>query len=189
MDDNTVIRLVVLGGAGVGKSAVSIRFVRGVFVEKYDPTIEESYRKPILVDEKNWVLEILDTAGTDQFAAMRDMYIQRGDGFILVYSVSSDQSVDRCEELYKQISRLNEERQTHVVLVANKVDLPQDQQTVKKSVGERKAAEWNCPFLESSAKENKNIEELFLRTAQLVIDARKASSSGKKPKKKTCVVM
>lgn len=47
----------------------------------------------------------------DQFAAMRDMYIQRGDGFILVYSVSSEQSIDRCEELYKQISRLNEERE------------------------------------------------------------------------------
>lgn len=189
MDDNTVIRLVVLGGAGVGKSAVSIRFVRGVFVEKYDPTIEESYRKPILVGEKNWVLEILDTAGTDQFAAMRDMYIQRGDGFILVYSVSSEQSIDRCEELYKQISRLNEERESHMVLVANKVDLPSSQHTVKKSMGERKAAEWGCPFFESSAKENKNVEELFLKTAQLVIDSRVTTSSTKKPKKKTCAIM
>nr|XP_005897471.1 PREDICTED: ras-related protein Rap-1b-like isoform X2 [Bos mutus] len=57
-------KLVVLGSGGVGKSALTIQFVQGIFVEKYDPTIEDSYRKQVEVDAQQCMLEILDTAGT-----------------------------------------------------------------------------------------------------------------------------
>jgi small GTP-binding protein len=57
-------KIVVLGSGGVGKSAITVQFVQGVFVEKYDPTIEDSYRKNCEVDGKQYLLEILDTAGT-----------------------------------------------------------------------------------------------------------------------------
>lgn len=57
-------KLVVLGSGGVGKSALTVQFVQGIFVEKYDPTIEDSYRKQTEVDGKQCMLEILDTAGT-----------------------------------------------------------------------------------------------------------------------------
>jgi len=67
----------VLGSGGVGKSAITVQFVQGVFVEKYDPTIEDSYRKNVEVDGSQYLLEILDTAGTEQFTAMRDLYMKR----------------------------------------------------------------------------------------------------------------
>ena len=54
----------VLGSGGVGKSALTVQFVQGIFVEKYDPTIEDSYRKQVEVDGQQCMLEILDTAGT-----------------------------------------------------------------------------------------------------------------------------
>ncbi|KAM9136291.1 ras-related protein Rap-1A-like isoform 3-T3 [Lepidogalaxias salamandroides] len=57
-------KLVVLGSGGVGKSALTVQFVQGIFVEKYDPTIEDSYRKQVEVDGQQCMLEILDTAGT-----------------------------------------------------------------------------------------------------------------------------
>lgn len=56
--------LLVLGSGGVGKSALTVQFVQGIFVEKYDPTIEDSYRKQVEVEGQQCMLEILDTAGT-----------------------------------------------------------------------------------------------------------------------------
>ncbi|KXS98824.1 hypothetical protein AC578_2053 [Pseudocercospora eumusae] len=67
--------IAVLGSGGVGKSCLTMQFVQGVFVERYDPTIEDSYRKHIDVDGRHVVLEIMDTAGTEQFTAMR-YYVQ-----------------------------------------------------------------------------------------------------------------
>uniref|UniRef100_A0A4W2I4T1 RAP1B, member of RAS oncogene family n=1 Tax=Bos indicus x Bos taurus TaxID=30522 RepID=A0A4W2I4T1_BOBOX len=71
-------KLVILGSGGTGKSALTIQFVQGIFVEKYDPTIEDSYRKQVEVDAQQCMLEILDTAGMEQFTAMRDLYMKNG---------------------------------------------------------------------------------------------------------------
>lgn len=56
-------KIVVLGSGGVGKSALTIQFIQGNFVEKYDPTIEDSYRKQVQIDGRLVMLDILDTAG------------------------------------------------------------------------------------------------------------------------------
>ncbi len=61
---NLIHFLIVLGSGGVGKSALTVQFVQGIFVEKYDPTIEDSYRKQVEVEGQQCMLEILDTAGT-----------------------------------------------------------------------------------------------------------------------------
>ncbi|KAJ4375899.1 Ras- protein rsr1 [Neocucurbitaria cava] len=60
--------IVVLGSGGVGKSCLTAQFVQNVWIESYDPTIEDSYRKVLDVDGRHVVLEILDTAGTEQFS-------------------------------------------------------------------------------------------------------------------------
>lgn len=98
--------MVVLGSGGVGKSALTVQFVTGTFIEKYDPTIEDFYRKEIEVDSSPSVLEILDTAGTEQFASMRDLYIKNGQGFILVYSLVNQQSFQDIKPMRDQIIRV-----------------------------------------------------------------------------------
>lgn len=79
-------KVVVLGSGGVGKSALTVQFISGKFVERYDPTIEDFYRKEIQIDGAPSVLEILDTAGTEQFASMRDLYIKNGQVIVNVYN-------------------------------------------------------------------------------------------------------
>ena len=77
--ENTIMReykIVVLGSGGVGKSALTVQFVQGIFVEKYDPTIEDSYRKQVEVDGQQCMLEILDTAGT---VSIQNIYSIQGD--------------------------------------------------------------------------------------------------------------
>ncbi|CAK8698244.1 ras-related protein Rap-2a-like [Clavelina lepadiformis] len=153
-------KVVVLGSGGVGKSALTVQFVTGTFAEKYDPTIEDFYRKEIEVDQSPSILEILDTAGTEQFASMRDLYIKNGQGFILVYSLVNAQSFHDIKPMREQICRLKGTDKVPIVLVGNKVDLESERE-VRTVDGAALANEWGCPFLETSAKSKRNVDELF----------------------------
>ncbi|XP_009882778.1 PREDICTED: ras-related protein Rap-2b [Charadrius vociferus] len=143
-------KVVVLGSGGVGKSALTVQFVTGTFIEKYDPTIEDFYRKEIEVDASPSVLEILDTAGTEQFASMRDLYIKNGQGFILVYSLVNQQSFQDIKPMRDQIIRVKRYERVPMILVGNKVDL-EGEREVSFGEGKALAEEWSCPFMETSA--------------------------------------
>ncbi|CAJ0872212.1 20006_t:CDS:2 [Entrophospora sp. SA101] len=99
-------KLVVLGSGGVGKSAFTVQFVQSMFVERYDPTIEDSYRKKVEIDNRICMLEILDTAGTEQFTAMRDLYLKNGHGFILIYDPTIEDSYRKKVEIDNRICML-----------------------------------------------------------------------------------
>ncbi len=86
----------------------TVQFVQGIFVEKYDPTIEDSYRKVVEVDGQQCMLEILDTAGTEQFTAMRDLYMKNGQGFLLVYSITAQSTFNDLQDLREQILRVKD---------------------------------------------------------------------------------
>ncbi|MEM9692720.1 MAG: GTP-binding protein [Myxococcota bacterium] len=82
--------------------------MQSIFVEKYDPTIEDSYRKQVEVDGQQCMLEILDTAGTEQFTAMRDLYMKNGQGFVLVYAITSIATFNDLTDLREQILRVKD---------------------------------------------------------------------------------
>lgn len=82
--------------------------MQSIFLDKYDPTIEDSYRKQVEVDGTPVTLEILDTAGTEQFTAMRDLYMKNGHGFLLVYSITSLATFHDLIEMKEQISRIRD---------------------------------------------------------------------------------
>ena len=75
-------KLVVVGGGGVGKSALTIQLIQSHFVSEYDPTIEDSYHKQCTLDGELVLLDILDTAGQEEYSAMREQYMRTGEGFL-----------------------------------------------------------------------------------------------------------
>lgn len=152
--------MVVLGSGGVGKSALTVQFVQGIFVEKYDPTIEDSYRKQVEVDGSQCMLEILDTAGTEQFTAMRDLYMKNGQGFILVYSITAQSTFNDLTDLKEQILRVKDASDVPMVVVGNKCDL-EDERVVGKDQGQSLANEWRIKFMETSAKKKIGVNEIF----------------------------
>lgn len=170
--------MVVLGSGGVGKSALTVKFVSGTFVDRYDPTIEDFYRKEIEVDGQPSVLEILDTAGTEQFASMRDLYIKNGQGFVIVYSITSFQTFMDIKSMRDQIVRVKGTEKVPVVLVGNKADLSH-QREVSTEEGQALAQMWNCSFLETSAKTTKNVNNVF-------IDVVREMSTLKNRRNKSC---
>ncbi|KAL5499573.1 hypothetical protein EMCRGX_G011014 [Ephydatia muelleri] len=154
-------KLVVLGSGGVGKSALTVQFVQGIFVKKYDPTIEDSYVKQVEVDGVQCMLEILDTAGQDQFTAMRDLYMKNGQGFVLVYSITSQASFRDVSDIREQVTRVKNRDDIPTVLVGNKSDM-EDERTVGREQGQNLARQWgNTTFMESSAKMIHNVSEIF----------------------------
>ncbi|KAF9302533.1 Ras- protein Rap-1b [Podila epicladia] len=161
-------KLVVLGSGGVGKSALTVQFVQSVFVDRYDPTIEDSYRKQVEVDGHQCMLEILDTAGTEQFTAMRDLYMKNGQGFILVFSIIAQATFDELAELHKQILRVKDTDSVPIVLVGNKCDLEEDRR-VPRSEGDRLSVKWGgTPFYETSARDRINVDEVFYDLVRMI---------------------
>uniref|UniRef100_A0A1I7VQK1 Ras family protein n=1 Tax=Loa loa TaxID=7209 RepID=A0A1I7VQK1_LOALO len=121
-----ILRLVVVGGGGVGKSALTIQFVQRHFVIDYDPTIEDSYTKQCFVDDDVCKLEVLDTAGQEEFSTMREQYLRSGNGFLLVFSVIDRNSFEEAIRLHKLILRVKDRDEFPIILVGNKADLDSD---------------------------------------------------------------
>jgi len=168
-------KIVILGEGGVGKSALVIQFTQNHFVRDYDPTIENSYRKQITIDEEVCMLDILDTAGQEEYSVMRDQYIRTGGGFLIVYSIANKDTFDAMEDFRDQILRVKDSSSYPMVLLGNKCDL-EDQRKVTQAEGKDLAKKFGCPFFETSAKTRVNIEEAF---EQLVRDIRGNLNKGK----------
>ncbi|KAM4722410.1 GTP-binding protein Di-Ras3 [Rhinophrynus dorsalis] len=190
-------RVVVFGAAGVGKSSLVLRFVRGTFRETYIPTIEDTYRQVISCDKNICTLQITDTTGSHQFPAMQRLSISKGHAFILVYSVTSKQSMEELQPIYEQICQIKGDTQNiPIMLVGNKSD--ETLREVQASEGESLSNKWKCSFMETSAKLNYNVQELFQellnlekrRTVSLQVDGKKSKQQKKKDKLKgKCLIM
>jgi small GTP-binding protein len=142
---------------------------------EYDPTIENNYRKQLDVDGRFVILEILDTAGQDEFRGLIDQHLVAGDGFVLVFSVTERKSLNLLSEFHSAILQTKDKESFPMILVGNKIDLPRE---ITKADGEAVADKWNIPYIETSAKKNENIADIFLR---LIRDIRK--NDPQEPKK------
>ncbi|KAF2963410.1 hypothetical protein GQX73_g10172 [Xylaria multiplex] len=140
-----------MGAGGVGKSCLTAQFVHNEWIESYDPTIEDSYRTQMTVDQRQVVLEILDTAGTDQFVAMRDLYMKTGQGFLLVFSITSTTSLSEIAGLRDEIIRIKDDENVPIVICGNKADL-EEHRTVPRTRGFEVSRRWGAPYYETSAR-------------------------------------
>ncbi|KAH3732434.1 Ras GTPase [Pelomyxa schiedti] len=155
-------KLVVFGAAQSGKSAVTVQFVQNTFITGYDPTIENSYQKKVKIDNCPVCrLNILDTAGTEQFHAMRQLYTSAAQGFLLVYSVTSRESLAEINSYLESIHISRPAGTVPIVLCGNKCDVEDAERQVTRSEGENLAKSIGCPFFETSAKTSVNVESAF----------------------------
>lgn len=146
------VKLVVVGDGGVGKSAITIQFFQKLFVTDYDPTIEDSYIQHTEVDGQWCILDVLDTAGQEEFSAMREQYMRKGDGFLIVFSVTDKQSFENIRHFHTQILRVKDRDSYPMVVVGNKVDLVHAR-VVPPAAARLAARALHAPYLETSAKE------------------------------------
>ncbi|EPS96726.1 hypothetical protein FOMPIDRAFT_1025304 [Fomitopsis schrenkii] len=181
---------VVLGAGGVGKSALTIRFGKNVFIEQYNPTIEEEYRCELIVDGQKCVLEILDTPGTEQFTALNEQYLKNARGYLLVFSLSQESSLRDIDTIREQIyATRGTDKDVPIVVVGTKLDLSNEREVSRATIHEL-AESWKLPFYETSAKRNWHVTDVF---EDLVRQMRKRYPDKhpvrSKLKKDPCIIM
>lgn len=170
MIEDKQYKIVMLGSGAVGKSAITVQMVSGHFLSSYDPTIEDSYRTTININNQDIILNILDTAGQEEFYALRDQYMRSGDGYIIVFSITSVTSFLEVNAIKEQLNIvLDADNNTliPIILVGNKCDLEEYRQ-VQSSDAQRLAEEWRVKYFETSAKNKTNINRIFEELVYLI---------------------
>ena len=181
----TQVRIVFLGLGAVGKSALIIRFIQDTFVESYEPTITNIYKKQITLDEKAYMTEILDTAGMEDDESLKATYIRNRDCFILVYSITDRTSFEEIKEIHNDVTRFktqSESEKVSVIVIGNKKDL-EDQRVVSTKEGQTLAHEINALFVETSALTGDNVENAIFEVIRNHLNS-SAPTEQVEPKKK-----
>ncbi|XP_012890127.1 PREDICTED: ras-related protein M-Ras [Dipodomys ordii] len=182
-DNLPTYKLVVVGDGGVGKSALTIQFFQKIFVPDYDPTIEDSYLKHTEIDSQWAILDVLDTAGQEEFSAMREQYMRTGDGFLIVYSVTDKASFEHVDRFHQLILRVKDRESFPMILVANKVDL-MHLRKITREQGKEMATKHNISYIETSAKDPPlNVDKAFHDLVRVI--RQQIPDKSQKKKKKT----
>ncbi|XP_077130657.1 ras-related protein Rap-2c-like [Ranitomeya variabilis] len=158
------VRLVFMGAAGVGKTSLIQQLLYDRFEPRHRCTVEEVYcLEPNALQLR---IEIVDTSGSYSFPAMQKLRIQQGDAFALVFSLADLESFQEVERLREEILQIKGETDVPIVVIGNKTDLfPGVESDAGQLMALQAAAtaelEWDSGYVESSAKSNQKVQDVF----------------------------
>ncbi|KAI8148703.1 ras family-domain-containing protein [Fennellomyces sp. T-0311] len=162
-----IIKYIIIGDTGVGKSCLLLQFTDKRFMPAHDLTIGVGFgTRFVTVNEQQIKLQIWDTAGQESFRTITRSYYRGAAGALLVYDITR-------RDTFKNLSTWLEDVRQHanpntvIMVIGNKSDLESKRQ-VSREEGEAFARENNLFFMEASAKSAENVEEAFQQTAQTI---------------------
>ncbi|CAI8619039.1 unnamed protein product [Vicia faba] len=169
----TLLKVIVLGDSGVGKTSLMNQYVYKKFSQQYKATIGADFvTKELLVDDKLVTLQIWDTAGQERFHSLGAAFYRGADCCVLVYDVNIQKTFDTLSnwhaDFLKQADTENPDA-FPFVLLGNKIDVDGGN---SRRVTEKKARDWcasrgNIPYFETSAKESYSVDDAFLCVAKV----------------------
>jgi Ras-related protein Ral-A len=155
----------------------------------YYVNVDIAYRKKVMLDGQECQIDILDTAGQEEYAAIRDNYYRSGEGFLCVFSVCEHESFEHTQEFRDQILRVLDDDTIPFILVGNKVDLAHLRK-VDSSEAQQLSQEWGCPYLETSAKTRQNVEEVYTMLMRHIRERKEQLHMTEgKAKKGKCIIL
>jgi len=177
-----LIKLLLIGDSGVGKSCLLLRFCDDSFNPTFITTIGIDFKiRTIDLDGKRIKLQIWDTAGQERFRTITTAYYRGAMGILLVYDVTDERSFNNVRNWIRNIEQHASEG-VNKILLGNKCDM-KEKRAVDKERGQALADEYGLKFLEVSAKSNINVEEAFVSLARDIkkrlIDGNGGAGSGK----------
>ncbi|KAF8209028.1 ras family-domain-containing protein [Mycena galopus ATCC 62051] len=192
-------KITVLGSCGGGKTQLIERFINDTYADEGDPTIEEVYHRQIFLDDEISLLEIIDTAGPEEYEAMRESWIRAAEGFIIAFSLTREHGLKEIETLRDKIYRIKDTQLVPIVAVGLKSDLSYERQVDAATI-ESLSTQWNIPFYEASAKLNWHVNDVFedlVRQLRLTVqyapdpdlDLSDPVMKRRKPQQGPCIIM
>jgi small GTP-binding protein len=157
---STIVNIIVIGDASVGKTNLVSRFVNDKFNEDSKPTIGADFSTKLhIVNGKYVNVKFWDTAGQEKFKSIGTKFYKDANGVILVYDVTRKESY---ENLNKWVAEVKEKapKDLSIMLLGNKIDLIGDKE-VSTEDGKRFSEIYGYYFLETSAKNSTNVEKAF----------------------------
>ena len=161
--------MLLIGNSGVGKSSLLLRFADDVFTDNFMPTIGVDFKiRTIEVDGKTIKLQIWDTAGQERFKTITSSYYKGAHGIIVTYDITDRESFSAIENWMNEVEKHASDNISRI-LVGNKCDMVESRQ-VSTDEGKELAEHYNVRFLETSAKDCKNVEEAFIMMTREIKD-------------------
>ncbi len=155
-----LFKIIIVGDSGVGKSNLLLRYVDDSYSDTYISTIGVDFKiNTILLDEKTVKLQIWDTAGQERFRTIISSYYRGAHGVIVVYDVTNQESFDNVKQWLTEIEKYSSTN-VNIVLVGTKNDLT-SKKMVDYSTAKQFADSIGITFIETSAKNNTNVESAF----------------------------
>ncbi|KAJ3670176.1 hypothetical protein LUZ60_010500 [Juncus effusus] len=165
-DYDYLIKLLLIGDSGVGKSCLLLRFSDDTFTTSFITTIGIDFKiRTIELDGKRVKLQIWDTAGQERFRTITTAYYRGAMGILLVYDVTDESSFNNIRNWIKNIEQHASDN-VNKILVGNKADMDESKRAVPTSRGQQLADEYGIKFFETSAKTNFNVEQVFFTIAR-----------------------
>ncbi|KAL8609371.1 Ras-related protein Rab-43 [Nucella lapillus] len=160
-----LFKIVLIGDAGVGKTCVVQRLKSGTYTENISSTIGVDFSmKTLNIDGKLVKLQVWDTAGQERFRTITQSYYRSANGVIIAYDITQRPTFDNVPGWQEDVRRYTDNH-TVQLLLGNKNDM-EELRAVRREEGLILAKENNMDFLETSAKDNTNIDDAFLRMAK-----------------------
>ncbi|XP_044764230.1 ras-related protein Rab-35 [Coccinella septempunctata] len=170
-DYDHLFKLLIIGDSGVGKSSLLLRFADNTFTGNYITTIGVDFKiKTINIDGQKVKLQIWDTAGQERFRTITSTYYRGTHGVIVVYDVTNGESFANVKRWLHEIEQNCDV--VNRVLVGNKNDTP-ERKVVLTEDAQRFADTMNIQLFETSAKDNMNVEDMFLAITRLVLRSKR----------------
>lgn len=156
------LKIILLGDAGVGKTAIFTRYSDNKFSENYVATLGVQLKaKDMILDESTMAdMKIWDTMGEEKFRAVTKQYYHDCNGIILIFDLTSEDSLQNLSKWIEDINN-NAPKNAIVYMVGNKCDKSGRQITAER--GRKYADDHNYPYIEASAKTGENIDLLFTK--------------------------
>ena len=167
-DYDYIFKVLLLGNSDVGKSSIILRYVEQTWSDIFVPTIGVDFKvKTLQINKKNVKMQIWDTAGQERFRTVVSSYFKGSHGIFIIYDITNRESFKNLENWLGEIEK-NASDKVLKILIGNKCDLEQERE-IQFEEGQAFANRNGMQFIETSAKNNTNINEAFEALAKLMI--------------------